>query len=217
MQNLAKKLEPAVEAMQRSGYVVRVEGPTCTIRWENIEYRARRAVSCLVDPELGDRVLFTVIEDGSAWVLAILEREEDTPAAVSLDRDLTIRVPNGRFDVVTSEGVGMTTTGDVSVVSRGVEVTAAVGRLGLDRLTMAARELLAEVSTAKVLAGSIDSVLDRVSQKVKRAYRVVEEMDHLRTKRADWSAEKSLHLHAENAIVSATGVVKVDGEHIHLG
>ncbi|HSN97489.1 MAG TPA: DUF3540 domain-containing protein [Candidatus Nanopelagicales bacterium] len=217
MQNLAKKIEPASEATQRSGYVVRVEGPVCVVRRDDAEHRARRAVSCLVDPALGDRVLFAVLEDGSAFVLAVLEREEESPATISLDRDVSFRVPRGRFDVVAGEGVGLTSTGEVSVMSAGFEVRAAEGRVALDRLTLVARQLLAETTAVKVVAGAIDSVVDRVTQKVKRAYRIVEEMDHLKAKRADWSAEKSLHLHAENAMVSATGVVKLDGEHIHLG
>jgi hypothetical protein len=82
---------------------------------------------------------------------------------------------------------------------------------------MTARHLLGEIAAVKLVAGAVDSVLDRVTQRVKRAYRIVEEMDQLRAKRVDYSAEKSLHVHAENAMVSATGVVKLDGEHIHLG
>lgn len=217
MQSVAKKLEPAAEAAQLTGYVVRVEGKSCVIRREDGEHRARRAVSCLLDPQLGDRVLFAVIEDGSAFVLAVLEREEEGAATISLDRDLALRLPGGRFDVVTREGVGLTSTGDVSVVSAGVEVRAAEGRVGVENLTVLAKTLLAEVASAKVVAGAIDSVLDRVTQKVKRVYRTVEELDQLRAKRVDYRAEKAMHLSAEDALVTAKGVVKLDGEHIHLG
>ncbi len=217
MQSVAKRQVPAAEATQRTGYVVRVEGSTCVIRREDGEHRARRAVSCLVDPELGDRVLFAVAEDGAAFVLAVLEREEEGAATLSLDRDLALRLPNGRYDVVTRGGVGIVSTGDVSVVSAGVEVRAAEGRVGVEKLTVLARSLLAEVATAKVVAGAIDSVLDRVTQRVKRAYRTVEELDQLRAERVDYRAEKAMHLSAEDALVTATGVVKLDGEHIHLG
>src|SRR4051812_2990278 len=106
MQNLAKKLDTA-ETTQLSGYVVRVEGRAFAIRYEGGECRAAQAVSCLIDPVLGDRVLFVALADGSAFVLAVLEREEEGAATVSMDRDLTFRVPNGRFDVVTKEGVGL--------------------------------------------------------------------------------------------------------------
>ncbi len=216
MANLAKKLDTA-EATQLAGYVVRVEGRAVVIRYEGGERCAARAVSCLVDPVLGDRVLFVALADGSSFVLAVLEREEEGAATISMDRDLTFRVPDGRFDVVTKEGVGLASTGAVSIVTPELEVKAVDGRFSIDRLTTLSRHLLAEVVNAKVVAGAIDSVVDRVSAKIKRAYRTVEELDQLRAGRIDHSAEKSLHLPAEDALVTATELVKFDGEHIHLG
>ena len=216
MQNLAKKLDTA-EATQLSGYVVRVEGRAVVIRYEGGECRAARAVSCLIDPVLGDRVLFAALADGSSFVLAVLEREEEGAATISMDRDLTFRVPDGRFDVVTKEGVGLVSTGAVSIITPELEVKAVDGRFSIERLTTLSRHLLAEVVNAKIVAGAIDSVVDRVSARIKRAYRTVEELDQLRAGRIDHSAEKSLHLSAEDALVTATELVKFDGEHIHLG
>lgn len=216
MQNLAKKLEPA-EATQLSGYVVRVEGGGVVVRADRGELRARRAMSCLLDPALGDRVLVAVVEDGSAFVLAVLERQDDGAAAVTMDRDLAFRLPSGRFDVVAKDGVGLVSTGEVSVVAGGVEVKAVDGRLSIDRITALGRHLLAEVANVKVVAGAIDSVLDRFTQRVKRSHRIVEEMDQVRAERIDYSAEKSMHLYAENALVTAEELVKLDGENVHLG
>ena len=217
MKNVAKKLE-TVEATQLSGYVARTEGPWCWVRCGDFEYRARRAASCFLDPQPRDHVLLALLGDKSAFVLAVLERgEEGSAATVSLDGDLSFRLPGGRFDVVAKDGVGLASTGDVSITSAGVAVKAIEGRIGIDRLTMLSQKLLAEVVTVKVVAGAIDSVLDRLTQKVKRAYRSVEELDQLRAKRVDYRAEKSMQLGAESAIVTATEIVKLDGEHIHLG
>lgn len=216
MQNLAKKLDTA-ETTQLSGYVVRVEGRGVVIRYEGGERRAAQAVSCMIDPVLGDRVLFVALADGSAFVLAVLEREEEGAATVSMDRDLTFRVPNGRFDVVTKEGVGLVSTGSVSIITPELDVKAVDGRFSIERLTTLSRHVLAEVVNAKIVAGAIDSVVDRVSARIKRAYRTVEELDQLRAGRIDHSAEKSMHLSAEDALVTATELVKFDGEHIHLG
>jgi transglutaminase/protease-like cytokinesis protein 3 len=60
-------------------------------------------------------------------------------------------------------------------------------------------------------------VLERWSQKVKRAYRKVEQIDELRAQNIDYSADQTMSLHSENALVTAEGLVKVDGEQIHLG
>jgi hypothetical protein len=42
-------------------------------------------------------------------------------------------------------------------------------------------------------------------------------MDQLRAKRVDYTAEKSMHLHGENTLMTADSLVKLDGEHIHMG
>jgi hypothetical protein len=225
MHNLAKKLD-TTEATQLGGYVVHIgEGSASsreiTVRAGEgssaIEYTARRATSCLLDPMLGDHVLVAVFGDGRAFVLAVLERTEEGPATASLDRDLTLRVPNGSLHLVAKDGVGMVTTGDVSIVGATLDVKAGEGRVSLEKLAVLGRQLLAEVASVKVVAGAVDTVMDRWVQKVKRAYRTVEELDQLRSKRVDYSAEKSMHLSAENTLVTATELVKLDGEHIHLG
>lgn len=220
MANPAKKLD-TTEATQLGGYVVGASGKRLLVRVgegpSRAEYEAKRAVSCLLDPVLGDHVLLAVFGDGSAFVLAVLERTEDGPATASLDRDLTLRVPNGQINLVAKDGVGIVSTGDVSIVGAAVDVKAAEGRLSIDRVAVLGRQLLAEVATVKLVAGAVDSVLDRWVQKVKRAYRTVEELDQVRAKRVDYTAEKSMHLHAENALVTAGELVKLDGEHIHLG
>ncbi len=216
MQNLAKKRDTST-ATELAGYVIRIEGPAAWVRTDDGEIRARRAVSCLVDPVLGDRVLCALLADGTAYVLAVLEREDDAAATMSMDRDLAIKIPSGRFEVVTQEGVGFVTPGDVSIVSGELDINAAEGRVSFDRLSAMGRQWLAEVSAVKVVAGALDSVLDRLSQKVKRSYKTVEELDQVRAKRIDYAAEKSLHMSAENALVTASELVKFDGENIHLG
>jgi hypothetical protein len=219
MHNLAKKLD-TTEASQLGGYVVKT-GATLLVRVGDsgaaTDYEARRATSCLLDPVLGDHVLLAVFGDGRAFVLAVLERTEEGPATASLDRDLTLRVPNGRLDLVAKEGVRIVSTGDVSITSAGIDMKAAEATLSIDRIAVLGRQLLAEVASVKFVAGAVDSVLDRWVQKVKRAYRTVEELDQLRARRVDYTAEKSMHLHAENALVTAGELVKLDGEHIHLG
>lgn len=220
MQNLAKKLD-TTEATQLGGYVVRIAGATFVVRVGDgnaaTEYEARRATSCLLDPVLGDRVLLVLFGDGSAFVLAVLERTEEGPATASMDRDLTLRVPGGSLNLVAKDGVGIVSTGDVSIVGASLDVKAGEGRVSLERLTVLGRQLLAEVTSVKLVAGAVDTVLDRWVQKVKRAYRTVEELDQVRAKRIDYSAEKTMHLDAENTLVTASELVKLDGEHIHLG
>jgi hypothetical protein len=206
-------------ATERVGWVLRVHRGkgAIEISLDGGTVEAKRAMSCLLDPVAGDRVLVALIGDGSAYVLAVLEREGEAPGTVSLDRDLTVELPEGRLSVVTAEGVAMASGGDVSVVAPSVSVKAVDGQLGVDRLAVVGRHLLAEFANVKVAAQVIDSVADRVRQSVKRAYKIVSELDQLKAERVDWKAEKTMHLHGQNTVMTADELVKVDGEHIHMG
>ena len=55
---------------------------------------ARLGVSCLLCPMAGDRVLAWTAEDGERWVLSVLHRPGEAPAAVlSTPGPLTIKAP----------------------------------------------------------------------------------------------------------------------------
>jgi hypothetical protein len=218
MLNAATKIDRD-SATERVGWVTRVHRAkgSLELSLDGGTVEAKRAMSCMLDPAVGDRVLVALIGDGSVFVLAVLEREGDAPGTMSLDRDLTVDLPEGRLSVVTGQGVTMASAGGVSVVAPSVDVKAVDGRLGVERLVVTGRHLLAELANVKVAAEAIDSVADRVRQSVKRAYRFVSELDQLKAKRVDWAAEKTMHLHGENTVLTADELVKVDGEHIHMG
>lgn len=216
MNNLATKIDPS-RVFQEGGAVLRLEGPYILVETTSGTYRARRAVSCLVAPEPGDRVLVAALEDGTVYVLAILERDEGQTTAISVDGDLTVQLPNGRFSVAAQEGVNLISGKDVAIVTGGLEVHAVRGSFAVEHLSFLGTFLQANIEKAKLVAGSLDSSLDRLSQRVKRSYRFVEEIDQVRADQIDYAAKKSLSLHARNAMVTAEELVKLDGEQIHVG
>jgi hypothetical protein len=202
---------------QEIGTVTAAAGCTFTVSAASGDHEARRAVSCLVAPEVGDEVLLAAAQDGRAWILAVLERREGAPVKLETDGDLAVRLRKGRFSVSAQEGIDLATAGEMTQAAGRLHVTAAEAGIRLDRLSYLGRLAHAEIERVKVFAGSLDAVLDRFWQKVKRSYRFVEEVDHLRAEQIDYAAEKNAHLRGRNALVTAEQLVKVDAEQIHLG
>ena len=60
-------------------------------------------------------------------------------------------------------------------------------------------------------------MLERLSQRVKRSYRTVDELDQLHARQLDYKVDKTMSLRAANALLTAEQLVKVDGGQIHLG
>jgi hypothetical protein len=216
MRNLAKKLDRDA-VLQEVGTITRVDGRAFTVRTSSGDVEARRATSCLVEPDAGDRVLLSGCSEGW-YVLAILARDEgEAGAAIALDGDLTVRLRSGRFVVAAQEGVEIVSGGDVSVASGRIDVNAAEGNVTLGRLTFLGTLVRAEIDKIKLFAGHLDSVVDRVAARVKRSYRFVEESDQVRAERIDYVAKKTASVHGENMLLTAEELVKIDGEQIHVG
>src|SRR5262245_54392599 len=169
MSSVAKKLVQKSDVFQELGRVVRAGG-ALRVRTDSGEFDAKRAVSCLVEPEEGDLVLLASTAK-SCHVLAVLEREGSAPTRLVAEGDLTIQAPRGRFAIAAQEGIDLASGKDVSVVSGGVSVNAVTGSVVLQRLSLLSTFVQAEIEKAKLFAGSLDSVLDRISQRVKRSYR----------------------------------------------
>jgi hypothetical protein len=75
----------------------------------------------------------------------------------------------------------------------------------------------AQIDKLKLFAEHVDSVAERVAARVRRSYRTVEECDQVRAERIDYVAKGTMTLHAENALLTAEELVKLDGEQIHVG
>jgi len=225
MSNLARKIHndvapgPADEQVtEQTGRVValRADG-SIAVRTGNGDHEARRALSCLVAPEVSDLVLVALSPTEGAFVLAVLKRESGAATALAVDGDLEVRLTSGRFRVAAQEGVELVSARTVSVVAAGLDLNAGEGNVVLQRLSFLGDAVRAEIDRVRLIAGRFDSVLERLSQRVKRSYRTVEEMDQLRAERIDYTAEKTMSLHAEHTLVTADELVKLDGEQIHLG
>jgi hypothetical protein len=172
----------------RSGHGVHVAADTGPV------FVARRALSCLVEPEPGDRVL--VARSGGvadAYVLAVLERAGDAPVSLVSPRDTELR-----------------SAGTLSIVAPATIIATP---------TFSLHSAVAKVHATRVTAvlGAVDALLDRIVLRAKQAFRVVEGVDHLRAGQVDYEAKGTLSLHAENTTMTAEGLVKVDGEQIQLG
>lgn len=209
----AHRIDP-LQAVQELATVVTVAGDL-RVRTGAGVYRATRAVSCLVAPRVDDLVLVATTTHGECYVLAVLRREGEGATEISAEGQLDIVAD--RVDVVGREGVGLTSGRDVGVTAGRLRVNAVDGEVALQRLSFVGRFVQSEVEKIKTFAGALDQVLDRFSQRVKRSYRNVEEVDHLKAKQVDYRAEETMALHGSNTAMTADHLVKVDGDQIHVG
>ncbi len=216
--NLAMKMGAAT-VHQTTGTVVAADtvgavGVVVSTAEGRIE--ARRARSCLIEPCVGDEALVCVVGD-QAYVLAILEGEPGAPVTLAVSGDMAIKAARGRLSLAAQEGVSVVSAKEVSVATPELSVHAGAARAVFDRLTWLATKVRGEVERSEIVAGAIDRVVDRITERANRVYRKVAELDQLQAESIDWEAKKNIVLHSENALVTAERLVKVDADQIHLG
>lgn len=211
----AKKL-PSTETHLEAGTVERILSGTVEVRHASGACQARRAKSCLVAPEIGDKVLCAFGPEGT-FVLAVLEGREGAATRLAADGDLHLQSQGGRVAVSAPEGVDVVSGGAVAMTSAELHVRAGKGSVAVDDLGFFGKLVRAEVAKIALAAEEVDSVLTRLTQRAKRVFRFVEEIDQTRAGTVDVRAQNLLALRGENAVIAARVLAKVDGEQIHLG
>lgn len=205
------------QVIQEIGDVVAAGSGSLRVATAKGAYEARRAFSCLVEPIVGDRVIVATSSAGEAFVLAVLERESDAPATLKVDGDLDVQVPAGRLKIVASEGMDLVSRAAMRLVGKDLELHARRGKAFFDSVALLGDAADVSIQRLKGVYGLVDNVAERVSQKLKRSYRFIEEMDVTRAKQVDLRAEDNVHLRGKNTLMSAEVLVKMDAEQIHLG
>ncbi len=217
MSNLARKLSEH-EVFQTMGTITRSLGSAFVVRSPQGDLHAKRAVSCLVEPADGDYVLVAGDSRGAAYILGVLERgAEHAATAIHCEGDLEIQVPNGKLRIASQEGIEMLSAKDVNIAGAEVSVHARTASVVVEQLSYLGSLLVGELGKLKVKSGIIETVAERVSARVKRSFRSVEEVEQLKAECIDYAANQTMTLRAENTIVTAKELVKMDGEQIHMG
>lgn len=196
------------------GVVVLADG-VIAVRCGDERHVAQRATSCLVAPLPGDEVLLAVDGD-DRFVLAVLSRPSDERLHLALDRDVDLSSA-GTLRLVAGEGIDLVTRGRARVTAEAVEVVARVAEAAVDRVTAVGASLETQFGRFRALAESFDLVADRVVERVKRRYQIIEETDHLRAAHVDIRAEKTVALRGDHAVVAGRELVKVDADQVHVG
>lgn len=198
------------------GHVVLREGHRVSVAVDGGgELVARPAASCLLAPEIGDRVLVAVGDE--SFVLAVLTRDDTTPRRVVFEGDTRLEVTGGRLDLAAERGVGVTTPRAVSIFAQKVAARASVGELFVDGIDVVAKSARSQIDKLSLVATTYDAVVERIAERTKRVYRFVEEIDRLRARHLDYRAEKTAQITADNTAVTARQVAKLDGEQVHIG
>lgn len=176
----------------------------------------RRAFSCLVAPETGDRVAVCVTGYRLGFVVAILERPQVTMTRISIEGDLLLEATRDlRFHA--AHQCAWRSDGELSVEAERVVVSATHTELASGSSAVACDELHGRIGVARLIGKTLETVVERVVQLSRTSFRSIESVDHVRAAHVDYAATDTLRLHGKNTLLTAEHLSKIDAAQIHLG
>ncbi|BBO73305.1 hypothetical protein DSCW_07220 [Desulfosarcina widdelii] len=211
------ELKQEAEYFQGIGTALDCDDSTLMVSTDQGVFSAKRALSCLVEPEEGDRVLLAGTIDSDLFVIAVLERMGDKAIAIPLDGDCSINVSRGKLNVAAEKGLNLVTSKEMRLDATDLSLRVHQSRVFIDKLSYFGSRISAYSEKIRLVGVLLDSVVERVAQRFKRSYRVVDEIDHVRSNEIDYRADKNLSLRGQNALIDADELVRLEGEQIHLG
>ncbi len=216
MENLAIQLkEEAV--IQDYGLVTGSSGHRFTIETTSGTWQARPAVSCLLQPEIGDLVLLTAHSAYEAYILAVLERQTDATAELLFERDITITSRGGQINLVSRQDINIIPKKRLQIISGETGIHTQKAEITIDEMSFWGKFLDANVKSIRLLANGFESVIHLLRQKLSRSYRTIEEVEHVKADRYDCHARSLLSLKGKYSTITANEDVKIDAERIHIG
>jgi len=153
---------------------------------------ARQAVSCLVTPVPGDRVL-TTLADGQCYVLAVLERPQaDTPVSIE-------------------------TPGDLVLSARRISIKAGVFDLVAEAANLVGHAFNSLFRTSKRVAGTDESIAQSTTVSAHERVSVIAGSDVHRAGVFSQTVESAMAQSAHTAVVTAKTDIRLNAERINVG
>lgn len=178
---------------------------------------AAKSMSCLIEPQPGDTVLICQSAFGKSYILSILERENDRSVNMVFEGDVDLKAKSGRLRLAAQKGMDFISAGDTAMVSGELSINSLEAEVNIQRFSFFSTFIQGQMERIKLIGQTCDSMFERMSQRIKRSFRRVEELDQLSAGHLDYQAKKLMSLRGKYSILTAQEDVRIDGDKILMG
>lgn len=175
---------------------------------------ARKAAGCLLEPEVGDRVLASYT-GAESYILMVLKRAHGTPARLDVSGELEIGA-----DLLSLSGRAETRINGAERLHLSGQKVATVGdvaEFSARRVSVAGEEGHAVFRDARLSSRKVEVVAERVAQVAQQVIRRVEEVETLSIGNLVQRVRENWLVRSKRTSVTASGDMHIDGERIHMG
>ena len=204
----------SLETMLTKGTVQSTDGSHVIIAGSRGLIKAERAESCLLAPQRHDTVLAALLDDGSAWVLAVLssKAKEDT-AELRLPKNTEVKAET----LAISSSEATLSAQSLSLKGKNIDIEGESVGIASSLLSLGGQICIQGFAVVRTFAHSL---AERVRRRAARCGSLLEEVEELSRRTAGRSqiqVETSLRVRAKNADLRASEQVDIDASQIKVG
>lgn len=219
MMNTANKIIP----MHASGTCVIKNGSVASVLADEIVIhlagntrKAKRAFSCIIDPEPGDIVICTESEDGIIYILGIAERPQHTTINVSFPSDTNIQTRKGCLGISAPETITIASKNVNSFSKRAIHKSHETV-VSSNNIAASGSEFQASFKTIRLISNLINTMAKQVVDRFKGYIRQTEESDMVKAGQMTRNADGLYAMDSKYTIMNSKKSTKIDGEKILMG
>ena len=177
--------------------------------------RGKKAAGCLLEPEENDTVLVVRNSPEGVFILTVLERGT-TVSRIVLPGDATLSAEGGTLRLA-GDSVELAGEKAASLEAPEIRMQGVRGDVSFLNLSLTASVAEAKAGKLSLVAAVIDTVSERITQRVRDCFRWVARMDSTKAGQMSINTENRFDLKADAVSMNARCEVKIDGDKIHLG
>lgn len=207
---------PAYDPIQLVGHVLSIDNGMFTVQCDGADWRCARALSCLVEPQIGDEVLVSGPDRHRVFLLAIIARPESTAVTLSVTGDMTIRSEAGAVNVHSAMLTHIHSNQAVKLTAPRHEQENDSASMKIGQMHYLGKQLDAVLGSTDFFSNVIGLMSDSFKSVARLCFRHVKEVDHVRAQTIDYEAEKLTRVHGGYTTLTAQEVMKINGDQIHM-
>jgi len=217
MLSLAKKPELTQPTLEY-GRVTGREGAFFIVAGAFGEYRTETAVSCLLAPHVGDEVLTVLNGERDCYILSVLKRQAEkvTSNELLFSGPVQMHIQDGGFNLSSEKAVSFAAGTELAMAAPKMTLHAGQAQATVERFSFLTSFFNGTMKEAKVVAGKVEHVFQRLTERLTNSCRFVSEHEEIQTGSTRYLVEENLTMHSKNAMHVAEELVSINAEQIHL-
>ncbi|MFT5505464.1 MAG: hypothetical protein ACI845_000782 [Gammaproteobacteria bacterium] len=177
---------------------------------------AKKAFSCLVEPEVGDLVLVSLGEVGF-FILSVLERLANQNISIKFPANVNMSAADGDFKIVASDDIDLLSANSTNISSKTVNLVSVEMNLNSVNLSARIHDIDTQSTNINIFTRNVSVVAHQISQKTDVLVRWVEKIETANIGNLVQKIRNNLMSHSNQATFTAKNDLRIDAERIHMG